>query len=283
MKMDKNKIELTIGIPAAGRTEKLVSCVRSIQNYAPTNVKIIILNNAITDIPDSIKLLDNVQIIKPQICQSPSASRKLIGDNTETPYLLYLDEDMTISPNSVERLIDFMNNNKDISIASGVLFENKKEFPIAYHFGFGKIREKMCVWKEPIYRCILISSGLDYYQTDFAHPPFVLRTSILKNVSFDPNFYWGSELFDFFLQCYNQRIKSASLEGVIFYHHPGVYQNETFKTKHFENNRLGKQYFNKKWGIEIIPAISYKFSDILLMRIKNRFDNLIKKVKFLKL
>jgi len=277
--MTKKEIQLTIGIPTAGRTEKLISCISSIHNnYSSKNIKIIIINNVIKDVPDSIKLLDNVQIIKPQKTLSPAASRKLIGDNTETTYLLYIDEDMTVSPNSVNRLLDFMNNNRDISVASGVLIEDKREFPIAYHFGFGKKRDTIGVWKEPIYKCMLVSADLDYYQTDFAHPPFILRTSILKNVSFDSNFNWGTELFDFFLQCYHKRIKTAALADVVFYHHPGVYHDETFKTKNLDNNRLGKQYFKQKWGFEIVPPVSYRFSDILRMRIKTKFDKIINKI-----
>ena len=100
---------ITIGIPTAGRINKLSQCIESIDINTRTDYKFIIIDNSINGISNLERLSDSdVQLVKPPTPLSPSASRELIGNIAKTELILYIDEDMTVSIGSVDYLFDFL-------------------------------------------------------------------------------------------------------------------------------------------------------------------------------
>ena len=244
---------ITIGIPSAGRVDKLLKCVESIDINTKINYTFVIIDNSIKKISSHERLSNNdIQVIRPKIPLSPSASRELIGRIATTEYILYIDEDMTVSKRSIDRLFNFLVHNENVSVVGGFLIEGMYEYPIAYRFGFGYKKNQKNIWKIPIRKSGLIRLGIDRCQSDFIHPPFLIRSKVLKKISFDKNYQWGSELLDFFLGCYDKGIAVMSLTDVPFFHFPGKYTENTHKSNAINNNIMGKKYFQKKWNLKCV-------------------------------
>lgn len=263
---------ITIGIPTAGRVQKLLNCIKSIDENLKAKCEFIIINNSKQNILINSRLLrKDIRIIEPKNPLSPSASRNLIIKNLNSKYLFFIDEDMTISEESVDQLLNFLEKNKDVAIVGGVLKEGFYEYPAMYKFVFAKKENQKLIWKLPISRSELVNNAsIDKCQSDFIHPPFLIRSNILNKVNFDKNFMWGSELFDFFLSCYKKNLIIFSLLNVRFFHFPGKYTEITHKSR--AANIDGKKYFKNKWRLVIFsPMIT------LISIIKQR---LIKKIWF---
>ena len=261
---------ITIGIPSAGRIDKLLQCIESININTQIDCTFVIVDNSINSISSHERLSNSdIQVVRPQIPLSPSASRELIGSIATTEYILYIDEDMTVSKKSLDRLYDFLVHNESVSVVGGFLIEGMYEYPIAYKFGFGYKKNQKNIWKIPIRKSGLIRLGIDKCQSDFIHPPFLVRSKVLKNTSFDKNYKWGGELLDFFVDCYNKDITVMSLTDVPFFHFPGEYVEKTHKSNIVDNNIMGKNYFQKKWNLRIVsPKIT--MMEFFIERIKKR-------------
>ncbi len=137
---------ITIGIPSAGRSKKLLKCIESIDLNTQADYEFIVIDNSKHAPLNHDRLLKNdVKVIMPEIPLSPSASRELIGSVATSEYILYIDEDMTVSKDSIDQLLKFMLDNSDVSVVGGLLNEGLYEYPIACK-GFTPVHDTRLLW-----------------------------------------------------------------------------------------------------------------------------------------
>ena len=245
--------DLTIGIPTANRPESLRACLESIKKFIDFPIEIIIVDSSNEDLrykPDNE--FDDIKVIVPVEMLSPSHARKVIAERCKTSLLLFLDDDMTVSENAVQTLVDYLKRNDDIDIVGGAVNEYGYWREIGFSFQIGEIRGSRVVVKNPIRKEWLDQKSFEAFRVDFiTQPPFLMRTEIFKRVNFDENYLWASEIIDFFFQCYQNGYSSVVIPSAVFNHFPTKYTNTTYKHDKKSHNREGKDYFYEKWNTKI--------------------------------
>ncbi len=246
-------IELTIGIPTANRPDSLRACIGSIKNHIDFPTKIVLVDSSSQGLQfKSDKDTEHIEVITPKEMLSPSHARKVIAEHCKTPFLLFIDDDMTVSENSVQTLINFLKQNSDVSIVGGAVDEYGYWREIGFSFLLGEINGTKVVVKDPIRKEWLDQNGFRAFQVDIiTQPPFLMRSEIFRKVNFDENYLWASEIYDFFFQCYQNEIISMVLPTSVFYHFPTNYFDTTLKHEKKKYNLQGKEYFYKKWETKI--------------------------------
>jgi len=246
-------VELTIGIPTANRPEKLRACLDSIKEHVDFAFKLIIVDSSSEDLrykPDD--WLENTEIIVPTEMLSPSHARKIIAEKCDTPMLLYLDDDMTVSEGALQELIDYLKCHKDVDIVGAAVNEYGYWRDIGLFLMIGEVDGSRVVVKKPVRKEWMDKRGLESLRVDLiTQPPFLMRTGIFKKVNFDENYLWASEIYDFFFQCLHHGIVSVVIPSAVFHHFPTRYAAPTHKQSKRRHNLAGKEYFHKKWNTKI--------------------------------
>ncbi len=172
-------IELTIGIPTANRPEKIKTCLDSIIKYLTIPYKIIIVDSSESEMRLDNNYVDGMQIIHPDEMVSPSHARKIISDNLNTEFLLYLDDDMTVTKGSVEKLIKFLKNNNDVDIVGGAVIEHGYWRDIGFSFILGECNGEKIIEKKVITKELLESNVFNSFKVYLiTQPPFLMRSKI---------------------------------------------------------------------------------------------------------
>jgi len=245
-------IELTIGIPTANRPEKIKACLDSVIKHVSIPYRIIVVDSSEKAMRLDGNYVNDLQIIYPEMMLSPSHARKVISDNLITEFLLYLDDDMIVTANSVENLLNFLKKNRDADIVGAAVNEYGYWRDIGFSFILGECNGEKIIEKKFISKEWLDSRGFSSFKVDLiTQPPFLMRSKIFEKVSFDPNYKWAKEIYDFFYACYLQNIHSYVIPDAIFKHYPTSYSSKSFKHDKKNHNRKGHQLFTHKWGIRI--------------------------------
>lgn len=245
--------QLTVGIPTTNRYHKLKECLDSFTNNISIPVSFIIVDSSsVNQKTDSFSYPDNAKIIYPDSLVSPSHARKIIADNCNTEFLLYLDDDMTINKGSIEILLNYLKRYSNIDIVGGAVNEYGFWRDIGFFFILGERNDKKFIEKKVVTRRELELRNLDALRVDLiTQPPFLMRTSIFNKVNFDTNYKWAIEIYDFFYQCYLENITSMVIPEAKFNHFPSPYRTATLKHNKIEFNIEGRKHFQNKWSVTI--------------------------------
>lgn len=246
-------IKLTIGIPTVNRPNKICACLDSIKDYLSIPYKILVVDSSKDNLLRLNKnYIEGLSIIKPPEMVSPSHARKIISDNLNTEFLLYLDDDMTITKGSVEKLMEFLKNNNDADIVGSAVNEYGYWRDIGFHFLLGEVNGEKIIEKKVITKEWLDYRKFESFKVDLiTQPPFLMRASVFSKVSFDPDYKWAKEIYDFFYNCYLTGLNSFVLPNSIIKHYPTSYSSDTFKHKKKIFNKEGNDIFFKKWRVRI--------------------------------
>lgn len=164
-----NQPLVTIGIPTYNRCDLLLHSIESIQNQTYRRLEILISDNCSTDTTsDVVNALKNTDA---RISYVRHPKPIPVWDNFSSPlnqakgeYFMWLADDDFISPNYVERCVDFLTNHPGYSLAAGVTVPYPKESlpdfrPITGDFSSPKASERCLAY----YRAALPSiNGLFY-------------------------------------------------------------------------------------------------------------------------
>lgn len=242
--------QVTIGIPTCGRPQAIKNCLGSIQRHARFDYTTIIVDSLATE--ENLALyarFPNTECISFTHPIGPAAARKLIAEQVKTPYLLFLDDDNEITAGCVERMIGYLEAHPEIHIVGGAWREegSLQNRAIGQRFSFGLQAAEQAIFKSFITVDQIAELGLESLKVDVVLATMLVRKEVFASVNFDPRYDFFYELFDFFLQCYYQRLNVFALPAAIFEHKPLKYTQSTLR----ENNRgeHEKQKFIEKWGL----------------------------------
>ncbi|KPU63882.1 hypothetical protein EP1X_01435 [Thermococcus sp. EP1] len=242
--------ELTVGVVACNRYRKLKQCLYSLRrNLKSIKSQVIVLNGCVDKKVEKLSksISDDILVITPERRIGPSAARKLIAENTETEYLLFLDDDIIIRKNSVETLLEHLYKNPEVSIVSGAWNEYGKFRELGQIFIFGKKNGQKYVFKKFITVSEASGLGLTSISVHGVMSSMLVRTEIFKKINFDERYKFFYELFDFFMQAYYKELEVRALPNVVFDHRPEKYIGPTMRKLH--DPEEDRKRFIEKWGV----------------------------------
>ena len=242
--------KLTIGIITCGRNNKIKECLFSIRDNVKVNHKILVVDSLINN--ENIELYDsfsNLEYISFSSPISPSHGRKMLSKYLETSYLLYLDDDLVVREDTVEKMLDHAENRKDVGIVGGIWEEYGKYRPVGHRFIYGKNNKgeplifKFNVLIEEIQKLKLSSLKVDSVQASI-----LIRQEVLDQIQFDEEYTFFYELWDFYMQAANNNVSIEVLLDACFDHKPTKYLKKTKRQN--SQDEEDKNRFMKKWNVK---------------------------------
>lgn len=227
------------------RENLLRRCLHALKNNVHIPYRIIINNDSKHPLffeDDKIYVVNNPK-------------RKRVGEKkqqfvelVDTEFMFLLDNDVLVSPQSLEVQIEALDKNPRLAVVSGLCFQKGRFCSEVADFNFVKDKVlKRCYSLEEI----LVSKG-DLFEADFVpegHATF--RMKAFREITFDPNYRVGYSHWDTFMQLYYSDWKCAvhKKSWFIHLHHksPKKYLKERYKTSFLEASR---KYFAEKWGYQ---------------------------------
>ena len=257
---------LTICIPTANRPQLIFQCLASILKGTVLPVKILVLDMSTEQIyAEFISLVSSldgdakelIEVKHKKNSLSPSAARLHLTQSTSTELILFLDDDMTVEPTSIEVLVDVFNSYSDINLLGCGVFEYGIWRDIGFKFDIGiSVDNEKFVSKKAIRKEWMDLQGVKLLQVDLiTQPPFLVKRSIFTQVNFDHNYQWSYEIFDFFFACYSAGISAHVTTDTYVNHFPTSYSAKTVKDDKLQVNLEGRNYFQKKWNLSPIKEL----------------------------
>ena len=253
--------QLTICIVHFRKLARLQKTIEHIENNTRTSFLVKILNQGYLDLEikhylEFLSEKKNYQIIYHNQNVGPSAGRKILFANIETPYVLSLDDDIYLPPNWFENIRKFLRKHEDIDVIGlSLVSPDKQPQPTAHYIDFQLdnvvkiidlvIPEKKSIIEDNFYRTDYVSEGA-----------MVLRTNVLKKFTWDPELTVCFEGFDAGMQFRNYGIKSALYTGE-FSVHDSI--SKDFESKEYlidrrNYHKIRKDYIHlcKKWNVRFL-------------------------------
>lgn len=244
--MDYN--DLSIGIITCGRPTKIQQCLDSIQSNLGDCVNVKVVDSNPSD--ETVKIYDNYPFVDPILFDSPlspSAGRYVLSQNIHSCYMLFLDDDIILCQNTVAALYQKITQSDSTDIVSAAWREHSGYRELGQNFHFARSNNQDIIFKSFLDLGASLEKNIDSIKVDALHATMLLKTSIFEHVNFDREFGFYLELFDFFMQCKNNRISCEAITNTYFWHHPTQYKTTT-KRQTIPQSQ-GIDLFKKKWNM----------------------------------
>jgi len=253
--------DVTVGIKTFYRPEKLKNALKSLISLGVSEV--IVADDGPED-PDKEQLYNSMSEYLPlRVLRLPYDSglaygRNKIVENTKTPYLLIIDDDMKIpDKNSILFLKQILINDKTIGGVGAFLIENGRIRSGAHNLSY---KRGYIIRDVPDKLEINFSNGIPYIIFDQILNAALFRTRCLRDYPWDEyykinfehlDFYWGHKQLG--------KWRFAVSPAVFFEHHPGgdrIYRRFRFSKERYKRS---KEYFLKKWNLKGVINIQMDF------------------------
>lgn len=253
--MPESNIDLTtvsVAIPSNGRPNSLRSCVESIYSNIGSQVAIYILDSTPSDSPvETLKAYELIFLDYPEINSlnydqsvPPGKARNILSSKIDTKFILFLDDDLEIYPNALEKMFKALNS-YDYDLISGVWLEYGKKRPIGFLY-----TEQHTEDEQNLLKCAVAADSVkdeSITRLDDVQASLLVNSRIFNKVNFDERYDFFYELFDFYFQCKKEGIKIGVHSGAFFEHKPTAYQSKS--SRFYQNRKKDKQRFIDKWHL----------------------------------
>ncbi|MEO0292633.1 MAG: glycosyltransferase family 2 protein [candidate division WOR-3 bacterium] len=229
---------LTIGIVNYNTKDELKSCIDSIFKNPPNcNYQIIVVDNDSRD--GSKDFLKNIKrkkikyILNEKNVGFGSACNQ-IARLSSSPYILFLNPDVKITKNAIDKLIKFLRKNKKVGLVTGKLIYpdgsiqlSCRKFPTILNVLGGRESLLRKIFPNNIISRRYLMTELDYTKIQF---PDCVRGAVMlfrreifeKFGGFDEKFFLYFEDTDFCFRLRKNGFEIAYLPEAIFYHKLGA-------------------------------------------------------------
>ncbi len=243
---------LTIGIVNYNTKKDLERCINSILHNPPDcSYEITIVDNDSKDgskeFLKRIKIKNITYIFNEKNLGFGKACNQ-IAKTSSTSYILFLNPDVEITENSVNRLIDFLRNNKQTGAVTGkLLYPNKsfqlscRQFPTIFRVLFGRESFLRKISPNNNFSKQYLMTELNYDKIQFPDwargAVMLFRTELFRKIGgFDERFFLFFEDTDICFRLKKAGYRIAYFPEAIFYHKLGSStQKERLKTKIIHN------------------------------------------------
>ena len=248
---------LTIAIPTNGRPSCLSKCILSIKQKTSLSYTILVVDSTPIDTLDAVRKAydeiysahSDIEVIKFPHTVSPAAARKILAEKAETPYLLFLDDDLEIKNNSIELMYDAAINTP-YQIISGIWEEKTGTRAAGFNYNIGSHNNSRFVLKSPVQWDEMPEDTIVRFHD--VQASLFAKTELFQRFPFDDRYDFYFDLFDFFFQCYQSDISIGVHGGARFLHNPMKYRSVS--ARQTQDYNADKNRFHEKWGYE--PVLS---------------------------
>lgn len=245
---------ISVAIPTNGRPESLRNCINSLKATVSDDLPIYVLDSTPIGTEEGcIQMYDQVfddfaDVVRINYDQNvpPGRARKLLSQQIQTEFILFLDDDLIVMENAVQKMYESLVKHA-YDIVSGVWLGAGGTRPIGFKYfesfdGDGdRTIYKLAVPYE-------VAGENELVQLDDVQASILVRSEALVKANFDERYDFLFELYDFFLECKKASLKVGAHTGAFFDHQPVPYQS--LSTRHVEYDReVDKARFIKKWGM----------------------------------
>jgi N-acetylglucosaminyl-diphospho-decaprenol L-rhamnosyltransferase len=243
---------LTVGIVNYNTKRNLKKCIESILQKPPKcSFRIIIVDNNSKD--GSKKFLKHIKQEKVKYILNKKnrgfgAACNQVVKAQNSSYILFLNPDVEIRRNAIDKLINFLKNNEKVGLVTGkLLFPDGslqlscRKFPTILRALFGRESILRKIFPNNNISKEFLMSELDYNKIQF--PDWVrgavmlFKTDVFKKIGgFDEKFFLYFEDTDICLRLRKKGYKTAYLPEAVFYHKLAAStKKEQLKTKIIHN------------------------------------------------
>jgi GT2 family glycosyltransferase len=249
---NKKDMTLTVGIVNYNTKRNLKKCIESILQEPPKcSYQIIIVDNNSKD--GSKKFLKQIKQKKIKYILNEKnrgfgAACNQIAKIQNSSYILFLNPDVEVSKNSIDKLVNFLKNKEKIGTVTGkLLFPDGslqlscRKSPSILRALFGRESFLRKIFPDNMVSKEYLMSEIDYNKEQF--PDWVrgavmlFKTGVFEKIGgFDENFFLYFEDTDICLRLRKKGYKIAYLPEAIFYHKLAAStRKEHLKTKLIHN------------------------------------------------
>lgn len=257
----KKKINpiISIGILSFYRFESTKHCIDSIMKaFKPCEFEIIILdNNSDLKTKEQLKKLamenDYISLIFSPHNLGVGRGRNVLADNSKGKYILFLDNDCTISKNFISSLYYELEKNKKLGVMFGKIIENNQIITTGRKIVLVRNRRTLDLSDDKLF--LSDSRGFEN-RTDVELGPggaTIFRSEILEDVRFDSNFFHHED-WDLMLSIKEKGYLIGYCPLATMFHYPNFDVNtEHGKVRRNMNNIVSSDdALRQKWNIERI-------------------------------
>lgn len=254
-------IDLSIGIPTAGRPEALRRCIASIRDTVTVPYRIVVFDSV--PMPETAVICGDQPDILYRTVDAPvgpAGSRRAIADLDDREVLVYLDDDIIVRKGSIEALLDRLDASPTTDIVAGGWEENGNldSRALAQWLELGETATGKAIIKRFMTVSEARELGLTSIRADGVLATMAVRRRVWDKVGFDPQYGFFYEMFDLFLQCREQGIVLEAVPGSIFTHAPMAYAAKT--TRQASTREADEQRFIAKWGVHPVGKLGLGLS-----------------------
>ena len=235
------------------RHEKLETCLDNIVRLDVPPEKIVIADDGgVSDeknrIYEKYKKILPLQVIKLEFDAGLSRGRNVAFQNTDTPYVLLIDDDHYLSSNIYD-IKEILDENPHIGGVAPFWEENGEIYSEAGDLKLGNWVIKRIIEEKPLHRT---SSGIGFYEFDFISNSCLFRRECLLDYSWDDFFVINGEHADFFLTHKKMgKWTFAVTPNHIIRHDPGSKSKEYLKHRNSKTKNIkSMKYLAKKHNIK---------------------------------
>jgi glycosyltransferase involved in cell wall biosynthesis len=263
-KLTEKTPETSIVLPVYNAQEYIAKCIASTISQTYTDFELIIIDDGSTD-----KTLEIIKEFRDNRIRF--FARKHLGiveqlnfglNEAKGKYFARLDSDDYNHPLRIDRQVNFLKQNSDISIVGCNIFQfqnNSKRF---------LIRRYPEQHAEIEYQMPIISS--------FCHPTILTYTNLMKGVGYYNKNYESAEDHELFLRMLSEGVKMHNIQDALYYYR--LHEKSVTSLQHEKQNKisikLGYNYLNnlKKKDVDNFRVlyskgiIQYYRNDIILSR-----------------
>lgn len=242
--------EIALGATVFQREEKVASLLKSVSSDLPISTVYIGDNGDITDRKQEIYADDysfDLTVLDLEYDSGLGYSRQQIVKNSDEPYLLIVDSDVTI-PKNVMDLYTILEAREDLGGVGGVLIEDSRIRGDSHDlFEEDSLLVKDIRGPKPVQKV----EGHPLVEFDQIQNVTMYRRECVEDYTWDPEYRIGWEHTDFFVAQKHQTDWNFGVAPhVMFRHYPGG--GETYMNDRLDKNRIqhSKQYFLDKWDYD---------------------------------
>lgn len=244
--------EITVLIPSNGRPESLRGCLQSVRENVGNATPIVVLDSTPDSAPRRTRTgyervaaaFDRVKYIRTGYSVGPAEARKRLVGVSDTPYVLFMDDDHQVLPGTLDALARALVGGA-FDIVGGRWLDRKIERPVGFLHMEAPSESGTDLVKVPV----RYSEDLEgrVLPVDEVLATMLCRRSIFSNVDFDPQYDFYFELFDFFRSCRTTGLQIGAVVDAVFVHHPRKYRSVS--TRQTQVRSVDHARFATKWNV----------------------------------
>lgn len=237
-------MNVTACTTVVSRWGKLDNCLEALRSGSRQPEETIVLDNSQNPGTNPVLEKYDVSVLEVEEKIGPSEARKRLSEVVETPITLFIDADVIANPQTLEHLYSRLTNT-EYSIAAGIWSDYDKFYRrVGNTLHFDPVGEN--VIKKPISYGEV--QNFETVEVEFSTPQVMLETDLLDEVTFDPEYRFYFEWWDFFMQLREIEESILAVLDAEFIHEPGGYEgDESTRHKDYDPD-TDQQYFEEKWG-----------------------------------